>query len=168
MQLAQAIALALENSTEEQLGGHEDGLKALAVFFGMVAAEPRKFPVTGRMASKITEARRVAKGPAQPVSRRNARKERQEKRIGFSRRRRAERREFVANFNTAREAYERDMEEMRQIQEADQATLSALLEQETLTPAEFTRALALMGAPPEILETASRVRGAETPKILLP
>jgi hypothetical protein len=176
VKIAGAIALALENSTDEQLGEHAEELKALAVFFGVVSTNPERFPVTGRMATAIKDAKKQDKGPAQPASRRNRRKLRQLTRQGGAKRRRQQHAEDVANFNQAREAMAAELAEMQQIQEEDQAKLEALLAQEVLTPAELTRVLALFHAPPVVIEAASKVRGGdegwqhlpEPPQIILP
>jgi hypothetical protein len=159
----------LSNSTEDEIAGHEDGLKQLAVFFGAVASDPQRFPVTGRMASKITEAQRQAKQPAQKPKRLNARKLRQAARQGGAKRRRAERKENVENFNQAQQAYVAELVEMQQIHQENEARAQALIEQETLTPAEFVEALTLIGAPEAIQHAASRVQSApEAPTLLLP
>lgn len=170
VQTASAIALALENSTEEQLGGPEGEqvLKSLAVFFGGVAAEPERFPVTGRMASKVKRLKRQARGPAQPQSRRNRRKLRQERRQGGAKRRRQERAENVANFNQAMESLARDREEMEAAHQEQQAHLQTLLEAETLTVDEYRELLSLAYAPPAMLEALSKLDVKETPKLILP
>jgi hypothetical protein len=164
-----AIALALQNSTEDEIGEREEDLKALSVFFGMVASQPQRFPVTGRMASKITEAQRQAKGPAQKPKHLNARKIRQAARQGGAKRRRADRAEDVANFNRAQASYATDLAEMQEMQAEAQARAEVLLAQESLTPFELEELLAILGAPPEIQAAAARVQSVpEAPKILLP
>lgn len=167
-QLAQAIALALENSTEEQIGDVEQNLKSLAVFFATVASEPQRFPITGRMATKIAKLKRQMKGPAQKPSRRNARKQRQLTRQGGAKRRRAERKAMAESFNAAQEAYQAQVEELLEIQREDQARVEALLAQDTLTPAELAQILGLVGAPPQILEAAGKVRASDGNKLVLP
>lgn len=166
--VAQAIALALENSTEDQVGEAEQDLKTLAVFFATVATEPQRFPVTGRMATKLAKIQRENKPPVKKVSRRNARKQRQLDRQGGAKRRRAERKENVANFNAAREAYLADFTEMQQIQEQDQARAEVLLTQDHLHRDELVEILTLIGAPPQIVEAAGRVVAEDDRKLLLP
>lgn len=167
--VAQAIALALENSTEDQVGDAEENLKTLAVFFATVASEPKRFPITGRMASKLADIRRDAKGPAKPVTRRNRRKVRQLARQGGAKRRRVEHKDNVANFNAAREAYLVDIHEMQRNREEDETRARALMAQEVLTPEEHLELLTIFGAPPAILEAAGKIRAVpETPTILLP
>jgi hypothetical protein len=122
----QAIDLSLSNSTEDQIGDAEADLQRLAVFFGAVAAEPSRFPLTGQFAEALKRGARKAKGPAQPKSRRNARKARQETRIGFAKRRRAERRDLVAQHNAVQEAMQAERQEM----EDAYAELRARLEAE--------------------------------------
>jgi hypothetical protein len=56
------------------------------------------------------------KGPAQPASRRNKRKARQDARQGGHKRRRKERREMAEQYNAAREIVERDMAEAAEVQ----------------------------------------------------
>jgi hypothetical protein len=121
----QAIDLALSNSTEDQIGDADADLQRLAVFFGAVAAEPGRFPLTGQFAEALKRGARKAKGPAQTKSRRNARKERQEKRIGFAKRRRAERRALVAQHNAVQEAMEAERQEMEEAYAELRARLDA-------------------------------------------
>jgi hypothetical protein len=108
----QLIDIALANSTEEEIGDAADDAMRLAVFFGAVAAEPERFPVTGTMARALKQAQRQAKGPAQPASRRNRRKARQEKRTSFHKRRRKETRETREAYNAAVAAMAAEREEM--------------------------------------------------------
>jgi len=91
----------------------------------LVAEEPRRFPVVGRMAATLKKSAKGVKGPAQPPSGKNKRKARQEQRISFHKRRRKERRETAEDedYNRARATMERDMEEARQIQEERQAQI---------------------------------------------
>jgi hypothetical protein len=166
MMLSLAVALAVENSTEEQLGGADEALKQLSVFFGLVAAHPQQFPVTGRMATAIKDAKRQEKGPARKPPRLNARKLRQAKRQGSAKLRRKNRAEDVAAFNAAMEEVRAQQDELNRIQQEDQARLEALLEKDVLTPAELSQILALFQAPPVILEAAGKVRGK--PEIILP
>lgn len=109
--LTQAIGLALENSTAEQIGEDEEALQSLAVFFADVAANPVKYPVTGRMASTVRRIVRASKGPAQPKPV-NARKARQAARQGGAKRRRQQRREQAQAWNDAVELYESEQSEM--------------------------------------------------------
>lgn len=84
-------------------------------FVDTVRDNPDAFPVTGRMAASIKRRQRIAKGPAQPQSRKNRRKARQEKRQSASKRRRKERRERVEQMNAARERIEAELREMQEI-----------------------------------------------------
>lgn len=83
--------------TDEERADYE----RLAVFFGTAAIEPYKFPLSGRQAARIKSVIRKAKGPAQPQSRRNKRKARQARRIGFAKQRRKDNREFKDAYNEA-------------------------------------------------------------------
>jgi hypothetical protein len=115
----------MSNSTEDQIGDAEADLQRLAVFFGAVAAEPSRFPLSGQFAEALKRGARKAKGPAQPKSRRNARKVRQEKRIGAAKRRRAARRDFVAQHNAVQEAMQAEHQEMNEAYEEMRARLDA-------------------------------------------
>jgi len=142
-----------------------------------VAANPERFPLSGRLAKAIKTAKRSAKGPAQHQSRRNRRKARQEKRQGFAKRRRAEKRENVAAHNAARESVERDMAEMEEAYQTQMARLTELSEKDQLTAEELQEMLSLSGAPPAIIEAAGKVVNrtgqiihgdAEPPKLIVP
>jgi len=107
-----AIDLVLQDPerfvmTDEERNEYE----RLAVFFGTVASDPSRFAPTGEMAQTVKSLVRRARGPAQPQSGRNKRKVRQERRQGFAKRRRAQRREFAEAYNAAVERVERDMAE---------------------------------------------------------
>lgn len=93
--------------TEEERHDYE----RLAVFFGTAAAEPARFPLSGRQASRIKSVVRKAKGPAQPLSRRNKRKARQEKRQGFHKRRRKDLKQFREQYNEAMAQLRKEQEE---------------------------------------------------------
>ena len=97
----------------------------LAVFFGQVASEPGKFPVTGAMARRVQSIVRAARGPAKPSSRRNRRKERQERRQGAAKRRRRERAQTVAAYNEARERVAAEVAELEALQAEQLAKLEA-------------------------------------------
>lgn len=110
--------------TEEE----EADYKRLAVAFGQVAANPSAFPVTGKMAPTIRRLTRAARraaspGVAQPQSRRNKRKARQEKRQGYAKWRRRERRALVEQFNRARELYEAEAREAEALWAKEQERL---------------------------------------------
>lgn len=97
----------------------------LAVFLGEAAANPAAFPVTGEMATRVRSIVRRAKGPAQPQGRKNRRKLRQEKRQGFAKRRRAERRGMTEAYNAALTQYEAETEEAREAQAALEARIAS-------------------------------------------
>ena len=129
--IAAAADVALRSHADEEHGLitlDEDELtnmQRLAMFFGVVAEQPHRFPVTGRMAIPLKKAKREAREAAKEVhgtnrSVRNKRKARQESRMGAAKRRRRERREFVENFNRAREITEREVAEMQELQEQRQ------------------------------------------------
>lgn len=94
--------------------GELEGYEALAAFFQDVADEPLKYRPTGKAATSVRKIVRGLKGPAQPQSRRNKRKARQEKRMGAAKRRRREQAQLTAEFNAARERIEKDMAEMEE------------------------------------------------------
>lgn len=79
--------------------------KRLAVFMAAVASEPEKFPLRESLARSLKTKVRAAKGEAQPKSRSGRKAKRSQ---GQQKRDRAARKVEVANFNRAREAYERD------------------------------------------------------------
>jgi hypothetical protein len=169
LQVSQALSLAIENSFPEQLGGEEgeQALKQLSVFFGLVAANPERFPVSGRLAKALKTAKRSAlKGPAQPQSRRNKRKARQEKRRSFHKRRRKEQAETVAAHNAAQEALERDLAEMEETYQEQMARLTELSEKNNLTVEELRELLSLSGAPPAIMAAVEKLDSK--PRLIVP
>ena len=108
--------------TEDERSAYE----RLAVFFGSAAVDPARFPLSPRQKSRIKSIVRKAKGPAQPQSRRNKRKARQERRISFAKKRRKQNREL-------REAYNEAMAKLREEEaemEAAYAEVQARVEAE--------------------------------------
>ena len=97
----------------------------LAVFFGTAAADPSRFPLSGRQAKTIKSIVRKAKGPAQPQSRRNRRKVRQAQRQSFHKRRRQELREFKDEYNEAMKKLAAEAEEAQRAAEEMQAKYEA-------------------------------------------
>lgn len=83
----------------------------LESFLDTVTEHPESFPVTGKMATSIKHRLRLLKGPAQPQSRRNKRKARQERRMSTAKRRRREKRELAAAYNEAQERLMAEVEE---------------------------------------------------------
>jgi hypothetical protein len=162
----QAIDLSLSNSTEDQIGDAEADLQRLAVFFGAVAAEPSRFPLTGQFAEALKRGARKAKGPAQTKSRRNARKARQETRIGFAKRRRAERRDLVAQHNAVQEAMQAERQEM----EEAYAELRARLEAEPkVNITDAAGNVILAGVPQSMVQPVEPDHVSEaTPQIIMP
>lgn len=139
-----AIDLILQDPERYEMTDEERAdYERLAVFFGYVAANPRSFAPTGAMARTVKRiVRNARKGAAQPQSRSKRKLKRSQ---GQQKRDRAARREAVAQFNAAREAYERDradheayMEELRSkyedapkftiVNEAGQVVLSGVPE----------------------------------------
>lgn len=84
----------------------------LSAFLGIVAEYPHKFPVTGKQAASVRSAVRRVRGAAQPQSRKNKRKARQERRQRYSKWRRRERKALAEQFNQAREIYEAEAKEV--------------------------------------------------------
>ena len=109
--LAQTVRYAVEDRAGAVDDTVLDDLRRLVVFFDYVAADPSRFPVTSMTASLKRGLRRV-KGPAQPQSRRNKRKARQEKRQSVAKRRRLQRREMVEAWNRAVAQIEAEMAEV--------------------------------------------------------
>lgn len=89
----------------------EADFKRLAVFLGQVATHPESFRPQGKNATRVRSLVRKAKGAAQPQSRRNKRKARQEKRQGYAKWRRREQKALAEKFNAAREIYEQEARE---------------------------------------------------------
>jgi hypothetical protein len=107
--------------TDEERADYE----RLAVFFGAAAVEPSRFPLSPRQADRIKSVVRKAKGPAQPQSRRNKRKARQERRQSFHKRRRQENRQMREQYHAAMEALERDRQEAEEAFKEMQAKYEA-------------------------------------------
>lgn len=107
--------------TEEERSQYE----RLAVFFGTAAVDPSRFPLSPRQASRIKSVVKKARGPAQPQSRRNKRKARQERRIAFAKQRRKDRREFAAAYNEAMRKMAEEQEEMEKAYAEVQARIEA-------------------------------------------
>jgi hypothetical protein len=78
----------------------KDNLERLAVFMYDVSTDPDDYPVyTPPAVAMVKSIFKATKGPAQPQTRKNKRKERQAKRQGFAKRRRRERQANVAAWN---------------------------------------------------------------------
>lgn len=89
--------------------------------------------------------------------------------MSFAKRRRAQKREDAEAFNAAREAIERDMAEMEEAYQAQQARFSQLTEAEMLTPAEYRELLDLSGAPAAITDMLDKVAlPISQPKLIVP
>jgi len=104
-------------------------LERLATFMAIVATEPGKFPLEGRMAQTLKTARRT-KTPNPNAgntgaSTRNKRKDRQERRARTHIVRRLKRREFVKEYNRARIVAETEIAELTAIQEARQKQIES-------------------------------------------
>lgn len=97
----------------------------LRYFFETARDEPSKFPVTGKMAGSIRTAVRRAKGAAQPQSRKNRRKARQERRMRTSKERRKFRAVIAKSYNEAVERMRQEDEEARIAHEEMVARLEA-------------------------------------------
>ena len=107
--------------TEEERSAYE----RLAVFFGHAVVDPSRFPLSPRQASRIKSVVKKARGPAQPQSRRNKRKARQERRIAFAKQRRKQNREFREQYNEAMAQLRKEQEEMEQAYAEVQARIEA-------------------------------------------
>jgi hypothetical protein len=98
----------------------------LGYIFQAASEQPSKFPITGKKAASLARALRLGKGPAQPQSRKNKRKARQEARQGWSKKRRKLRAANAKAYNEAVAIQEAEMAEM----EAAYAEQQAKLEKE--------------------------------------
>lgn len=156
----------MSNSTEDQIGEAEADLQRLAVFFGAVAADPSRFPLSGQFAEALKRGARKAKGPAQTPSRRNARKERQEKRQSFHKRRRKETRETKDAYNAAVEAVAAERQEM----EDAYAEMRARLEAEPkVNVTDAAGNVILAGVPQSMIQPVEPEPAQEpTPQIIMP
>lgn len=95
----------------------KDNLERLSVFMYDVSTDPDNYPVRTHVAmEQVKSIFKAAKGPAQPQTRKNRRKERQARRQGFAKRRRRERQAFVAAWNEA---------VAKQLAEAEEAAAAA-------------------------------------------
>jgi hypothetical protein len=100
-------ALSHDKDMAEQI---ENGLWDLNAFLDAVVADPRAWPVQGRMAKslKIRARRARPKGDPQPKSRRYKRATRHERRLEAAKERRRARQETVEAFNLERTQRERE------------------------------------------------------------
>lgn len=115
-----------EGTLVELKDDEKTSLEQLVIFMGMVATDPSKFPVTGKLAASIkSRSRELRKGAAEQPSRKNARKERQERRMRTHKARRKTRREDAANYNGARAQMEAEVAEMQAIQDERMAQIEA-------------------------------------------
>ncbi len=124
-QIAELTAAALRDaSNSEDVTTDEAGILYDASRLFMEASErPEAFPLTGAKATRLQRQVR-ARGPAQPQSRRNKRKARQEKRQGWAKIRRKHRREMAENYNEAVRIMEAEAEEMEMAYAEQQAKLN--------------------------------------------
>lgn len=107
-----AIKLILEDEERFVLSEDERAqYEKLATFFGIVAQRPTQFAPTGQNASTVKSIVKRAKGPAQPQTRRNARKARQLRRRAHQKLMRKQRREVAEQWNAAVEQYEQERAE---------------------------------------------------------
>lgn len=98
----------------------------LAVLYGHAAVDASRFPLSPKQAARLKSVVKKARGPAQPQSRRNKRKARQERRIAFAKQRRKNNREFREQYNEAM----RQMEAEREEAEKAYAEIAARIENE--------------------------------------
>ena len=132
----------------------------LAVFFGVAATDPSRFPPTGDSARMVKKLMRRAKGPAQPQSRRNKRKARQERRMRTAKARRKYKREDAENYNRAREAMEAELREMEQIHAEIEAQHAGEAQFMVIGPDGQTPLL--MGVPESAIRPMEGAEGAPT------
>lgn len=123
-QIAELTAAALRDAANsEDATVEEAGIIYDASLLFMAASEsPEKFPLTGKRAVSLTRRVRV-KGPPQPP-RKNKRKARQERRQGWAKIRRRNRREMVDNYNAAVATIEAERAEMEMLYAEEQAKLA--------------------------------------------
>ncbi|MDE2103114.1 MAG: hypothetical protein KGL39_38065 [Patescibacteria group bacterium] len=136
----------------------------LAVFYGHAASNPAAFSPTGEMAQTVKKLVRSAKGPAQPSSRRNRRKRRQERRTSWRKRERMHRRETAEQFNAAMEALRRDAEEAEAAAQEAQTRYESEAKFDILGPDGQT--VMLRGVPESAIRAMSL--SGDGPKIILP
>lgn len=84
----------------------------LGYLFLQASEDPSRFPLTGKKSATLSRKLRRVKGPAQPVSRKNKRKARQEKRQGWNKARRRMLAKNVAAYNEAVAIYAAERAEM--------------------------------------------------------
>lgn len=136
-----------------------ESLAQLATFMTMVATEPGRFPLTGKLAKSLRSKSKALKGPATTASPTNKRKQRQEKRRAFHKLRRQNRREEVATFNARREAYEEQIEQ----QERDQAELVARLAAEPKFNVTDAKGTVIISGVPQSMIVAQEPEYQPTP-----
>jgi len=165
--LVHQALIALLNTPEGDLStdpGEEHMVKnkisELVYFFNEVVDHPEKFGLRSVEDTKrlIRAHKSMAKGPAQPRSRRNKRKARQEARQGGHKQRRKERKEMAA---AQREAVRKVEADMREAEEAYQEAqrkyverFETLAAKDVLSNEELQEVIEMFGSP----EGAARVR----------
>jgi hypothetical protein len=163
-----------------------DNYQRLSVFFSEVVRNPAHFAPTGEMADTVKSIVRKLKGPAQPQSRRNRRKARQERRMSFRKRERAQRRENAEMYNAAMAALEAERVEAeaawQEIAEryANEPKVMVLTADGVPVMTDIPASMVVpMPTPEEIAAENHRIEqataeyfhgdeGRETPKIILP
>lgn len=123
-------------------------LGRLSMLFQDAAEQPSKYPPTGKRAATVRTIVRRAKGAAQPQSRKNKRKSRQERRMRTAKERRRLRREVAESWNRAREIMEREAEEAR---EAYEALLARVADQPKYQVLDSAGNVVLDGIPAEFV-----------------
>lgn len=160
-----ALDLILQDPDRYVMTDEErDEYQRLAVFYGVVATDPSRFAPTGKNAQTVKSIVRRVKGPAQPQSRRNRRKMRQERRRAHQKLMRSQRREFAEQYNAA-------MQTLRS--EAEEAGRAAAEVEERFAAEPKVMVLAADGTPvmrgiPASMVVPEPESLDEAPKIILP
>lgn len=160
-----AAALRDAANSEDITTAEADILYNQSLLFQAASEEPAKFPLTGAKATSLARKVRLgAKGPAQPQSRRNKRKARQEKRQGWAKTRRKHRKEMVENYNQAVATMAAEREEMEAAYAEQQAKLADQPKFDVFA-LDGTR---IIGDVPESMIRPAEAPEADTPEIVLP
>lgn len=139
-------------SDPEEEAGIKKQVSDLVYFFNEVAYNPGAFPLKSVEDTKrIARTHRAAlKGPAQPKSLRGKRKARQAERMGFAKRRRAERRGKFEERNEAVAAQKMREDHDAKVEAEDRQKMidrfEELARKETITDAELQEVLVLFGS----------------------
>lgn len=158
----------LSTSPDEETSVKQQ-LSELVYFFSTVVEHPEKFQLRSPEDNQriIRAAKRAAKGPAQPQSRRNRRKARQAERTRTAKARRKEAKYMAEEHNRALRIFEAEQKEAEEAYEAERERIidrfESIAGKETIRAEELQEVLELFGSP-EAAERARELRANNDPQ----